>query len=448
MSRLNWIVILIAAGLLALIAGCNAAPMETDPGTPTGQATRPASSSAEQISLVRVTQTAAPTPTPEDSTLTLVFWAVEAVSPEAEGEPGDFISNSLRGFERANPNVDVDLLLKKPGGKGGVIEFLRTSKEVAPSVLPDVVIMSAPDLQQAYQLGLIQALDGRLDRSIVQDLLPAARKMGTVDDRLVGVPLGIEMEHIVYNTQVFTNTPITWAEVISSSSTYLLPAKGVSGLVNDATLAQYYSVGGRFVDDEGGLKIDDQALLSVLNFYQRAQENGVIPGEDVLNAAASSELWPLYLQQGGGIVHVNASQYLTDRSLLHNSTFGPVPVQGPEVTPVTITHGWTMVLVSEDVNRQKVALSLIEWFLSTGNNVAWNRINNTIPTRDTAYQELAGDDPYWQFLAEQLNTSQLQPNFTGYDQLGRILQQAVEQVIGGEATAEEAVVTAIDALTK
>ena len=66
--------------------------------------------------------------------------------------------------------------------------------------------MNATDLNQAFSEGLIQPLDGRLDRSIVQDLLPAARRMGTVDDRLVGVPLGLEMEHIVYNTLVFTAT--------------------------------------------------------------------------------------------------------------------------------------------------------------------------------------------------------------------------------------------------
>ena len=91
---------------------------------------------------------------------------------------------------------------------------------------------------------------------------------------------------------------------------------------------------------------------------------------------------------------------------------------------------------------------MIEWFLSTGNNATWNTINKSIPTRDSAYQQLAGDDPYWVFLTEQLNTAQPQPAFIGYDQIGRIIQQAVQQVISGEATPADAVATAIDALAQ
>jgi maltose-binding protein MalE len=100
------------------------------------------------------------------------------------------------------------------------------------------------------------------------------------------------------------------------------------------------------------------------------------------------------------------------------------------------------------VGRQDAALRLIETFLSTTNNADWNRLNKSIPVRDTAYQQLAGDDPYWIFLTNQLNTARPEPRFTQYDRIGRIMQQAVEQVIRGEATADEATDTAIDALAQ
>jgi ABC-type glycerol-3-phosphate transport system substrate-binding protein len=111
-------------------------------------------------------------------------------------------------------------------------------------------------------------------------------------------------------------------------------------------------------------------------------------------------------------------------------------------------HGWLLALVTPDVTRQLAALDLIETFLSTTNNATWNRLNKSIPTRDTAYQQLARDEPYWAFLAEQLNTARPEPRFVGYDRIGRIIQQVVEQVLRGEATAEEATATAIDALAQ
>jgi len=111
-------------------------------------------------------------------------------------------------------------------------------------------------------------------------------------------------------------------------------------------------------------------------------------------------------------------------------------------------HGWVLVLVTEDIARQDMALELMEHFLSTTQNANWNGINKSIPIRDTAYRQLAGDDPYWQFLSEQLNTAQPEPRIAEYDRIGRIMQQAVEQVIRNEATPEEATLTAIDALAK
>ncbi len=386
------------------------------------------------------------TNTPENEGLTLTFWTIEAISPQAPAESGSFMAGSLRTFEANNPGIKVKLLLKKPGGKGGILDFLRTASEAAPAVLPDIAILNATDLNQAYSDGLLQTLDNRLDRSIVQDLLPAARKMGTVDERLVGAPLSLEMEHTIYNTGTFTTTPILWSDILSSNTRYLFPAKGTNGLVNDATLAQYFSAEGGFKNDQGTLQLDDRVLLKVLTFYQQALETEVI-NPTLLDAATSEELLPLYLEDQVGLTQISVRQYLTDRNALTHSTFTALPVPDKDSTPVTITHGWVLVLITDDLERQRAALRLIEWFLSTSNNATWNSINKSIPSRDTAFQQLAGNDPYWAFLTEQLNTAQPQPGFTGYDQLGRILQQAIEQVIRGEATPSEATATAVDALT-
>ncbi len=422
-----------------LLLGCQEA---TPPPTPT--------TSPTATSVVR-TPVASPTSSPEaveEEVGSLVLWAVEPISPEAEGEAGDFFGSSLRNFQRTNPDIDVEVILKKATGKGGVLDFLGTAKEVAPSVLPDVAIMAATELNQAYTAGLIQSLDGKLDRSINQDLLPAARRMGTVQDELVGVPLGLEMEHTVYNTSIFEEPPLVWRTVLTTGTRYIFPARGVNGLVNDLTLAQYFSAGGRLLDGEGSPTIDESVLRTILDFYQEGVENGTIDPTAVLQASTVQETWPLYLEGQAGIAQTSVRQYLTDRDTLNNTAFGPMPVQTAGETPVNIMHGWVLVLVtdSDNLEHQAAALSLIEWFLSTSNNSAWNRANNSIPTRDTAFQQVAGDDPYWAFLAEQLNTAQPQPGFIGYDQLGRIIQQAVVQVINGEATPDEAVDTAADAL--
>jgi ABC-type glycerol-3-phosphate transport system substrate-binding protein len=445
--RIGLVTIFVAGFFLVMVTGCQISTTVPTEDTPTPVAEASATARPVTTPIARVSPTVIASATPEDNTIVLTFWTVESISPEAEGDVGDFMSSNLRAFELANADVDVELQLKKATGKGGVVDFLRTSKTVAPSVLPDIAIMNATDLNQAFSEGLIQPLDGRLDRSIVQDLLPAARKMGTVGDKLVGVPLGLEMEHIVYNTLVFTATPMLWTDVLSGNTQYLFPAKGVNGLVNSHTLSQYFSNGGEFLDDQGTPKINEGVLRTVLEFYHQGVESGIIDAS-ILEAATTEELWPTYLQGQAGLTQISVSQYLTDRELLNSSMYAPIPIQTEENIPVAITNGWALVLVTDDPARQKAALNLIEWFLSTNKNATWNNINKSIPSRDTAYQQLAGDDPYWEFLTEQLNTARPHPSFPGYDQIGRILQQAVQQVISGEATPEEATATAIDALTQ
>lgn len=449
MSKLLWynivmqnLLISLILLLISLTLSCQASP--TPQPTPTIPTT------------LTVTTSPRPTPRPPNTptsevtdleAITLTFWTVEAISPSAEDDRGDFIAQNIRTFERNHDRTQVEVIIKKPTGKGGVLDFMRSARKVAPAVLPDVAIINATDLEQATIDNLLVPLGGRLDRSLVQDLLPAARKMGTVQEKLMGIPLGLEMQHLIYSTERFTNTPLLWSDILTDEVNYVFPAKGNNGLVNSATLSQYFSAGGTLLDNQGLPKIDEPALRLVLEFYEQALAQGVITSS-VLEIATPEEIWPSYLEAETNIAHINVQQYLTNRTLLENTDFAPILVPQETNTSIAITRGWVMVLITTDPNRQDMALSFMEWFLSTSNNAEWNRINQQIPTRDSAYQQIAGEAIYWQFLADQLNSARPQPRFSGYDRLGRIMQQAVQDVISGEASAEEATATAIDALAQ
>jgi ABC-type glycerol-3-phosphate transport system substrate-binding protein len=436
-NRLNGVFSAVILGLMAALlalVGCqgNLSVPQT-PETPASVPVTGTVTAAATKNILPTVSPITPTPTPEAEPLRVTVWMVEPVSPQAEGEAGEFMNSVLAEFERANPGVKVRWQLKKPAGKGGVVDFLRTGSTAAPSILPDVVIMQAIDLNQASADKLIQPLDGKLDRVIVQDLLPAARRVGTVGERLMGVPLGLEMEHLVFNTRIFTGTAITWSDIFTKNSRYLFPAKGVNGLVNDASLTQYFSVGGELVDERGHPKINEQALLKVLTTYQTALEAGII-NQTLLEADSTEDLWPQYAAGQVGLAQISVRQYLANRENLHNSAVSAPPIYQPLDKSVGIIHAWVMALTTTDPVRQQNGVKLIETFLSAPNNAKWNGINKSIPVRDTSYHLVAGDDDYWAFLTDMLNSARPEPRFAGYDQVGRILQQAVEQVLSGEAS--------------
>jgi ABC-type glycerol-3-phosphate transport system substrate-binding protein len=374
----------------------------------------------------------------------LTLWTVESVSPQAEGAAGRAFANGLRVFRETYSDVSVTVVLKNASGKGSVLDYLRTASQVAPSILPDVAVLDTVDLASAAHAGIVAPLDDLASPLLTKDLLPAALRAGTVDGQLVGVPFEMDVEHLIYNTNKVPSAPITWTDVLSSNVTYVFPAKGRNGLVNDAFLVQYLAVGGRLQDDEGRLLLDEQPLRAVLDYYRQGAQLGVVP-PSVLDVSSPDDVWPAYLSAKVGIAHVNSHRFLTDRNVLHSTQFADIPTR--DGVPLSIGRGRVLAIVARDPARQAMAMRLIEWMMTPDSNATWNQATAHLPTRYAAFKLLANGDPYWPFLQHQLEIAVPPPAFSGYDQVGRVLQQAVVEVLTGEATPEEAAAAAVAAVT-
>jgi multiple sugar transport system substrate-binding protein len=373
------------------------------------------------------------------------MWTVEEVSSEAEGKTGEVFARGLYTFERAYPNTSVSVVLKNPSGKGSTLDYLRTASLVAPSVLPDIVVLETDDLANAARTGTLVPLDELVSADLLDDLMPAARVAGTVDGKMMGIPFELDAEHLVYNTNKVAQTPITWTGVLSSDTIYSFPAKGRNGLVNDAFLIQYLAAGGTLQDEEGEPALNEQVLRSVLDYYRQGVDLGVIPPE-VLDIGTTSETWAGYVAAEVGITHVKASDYLANRDVLRSTEYRDIPTR--DGTPLTITRGRVLAVTTNDPVQQDVAARLLEWLLAPDNNVTWAQASSQLPTRYSTFQQLDEGDPYWMFLQHLLEVAIPPPAFVDYDQVGRVLQQAVVEVISGEATPEEAAASAVDALAR
>lgn len=395
--------------------------------TPTEVTSKPPNTAADTITTL-----------PQPDVITLTLWTIERFSYQDE-----LFGQQLTDFEQNNPNIKVNVLLKRTSGQASALNFLRVAQPVAPAVLPDVVVLSTSDLPQAWRSKLIQPLDGILDRTIVRDLLPAALKLGTVDDNLAGIPFELDTLHMAYNAGKVITTPVLWDSVLDNVSSYQFPAGGQNGLLNDSLLVQYLSAGAELTDDQGDPIIDEPALLALLNYYQDLLDNDIITPQ-ILDASNPEDLWDGYLAGLVAMVHVNAHQYLSDQRLLTNARVASIPSQNGEV--ISIGRGLAFVLVTGDPIRQSAALKLIESFMQTESNAAWAARSATIPTRHTAFDLVAEDDLYWTFLGDYLPFVQPPPSFAGYDQLSRILLIAIQQVIKGETTPDEAVKMAVQDL--
>jgi len=445
----SYITCIIAMLLLLLVAACTPQlPVLASPtivATIQSEASATVAVSATSTLFGETTELVDEPITPESELpVQLTLWTVEAVSPEAEGDPGVVFGNGLTAFENTYPDIQIAVVLKNDSGKGSVLDYLRTTSQAAPHVLPDLVVLNMVDLAQVARTGVVVPLDGLLSPSLVDDLLPGARAAGIVDGQLMGIPFEMDVEHLIYNTNKVTSTPIVWTDIISANTTYVFPAKGTNGLVNDAFLIQYLALGGRLQDDEGQPFLDEQALQAALEYYHLGIQEEVIPPE-ILTIGSPDEIWPDYVAAQVGMAHTNGHRFLSDKNVLRSTDFASIPTH--DGTPLTIGHGRVLAIVTHDPDRQATAARLIEWLLKPDNNVAWSRATLYLPTRYAAFNLIGDEDLYWSFLQHQLEVAVPSPSFPEYDQIGRVLQQAVIEVLSEEATPEEAAAAALDAIS-
>ena len=132
---------LLSAAVALLLGGCDVdlSSLTAVPATPTR-----AAPTAEP--------TANPTPLPSSSPqaptlISLTVWTTEAFSPTTAITSGLILAQEVAAFEADHPDLQqVNFVLKKPYGKGGMLDYLLTTSAAVPDLLPDLAFLDVDDL--------------------------------------------------------------------------------------------------------------------------------------------------------------------------------------------------------------------------------------------------------------------------------------------------------------
>jgi len=383
------------------------------------------------------TPTATPQPTPMITTLEL--WLPEELDPYA-GEGGSTVlAEQLSDFSRVYPGLQVDVVVKRAHGRGGLIDFMRTARDAAPSVLPDLVVLDASDLGTVAGSGLIQPLDGFVAPSADEDRFPFAATMGKVEGETVGLVLGADMQHVAYRPAALESPPLTWTDVISAPASFLFPAGGYDGRVNDASLLQYLGAGGKLTDAEGRPTLDEEVLVDVLDFYSRCVTNTVIAPTQVLTATHVDQVWEGFKEGEGGMTLVRASRYWLEA----DETMAPALVPTKDGQHIGIARGWALAVVTDDPDRQASAIQLAEWLTAPARNAAWTQAAGYLPGTRSALRLWRVTEEERTVLRDLLEAAMPPPRPVVLEAVGLPMQQAVSNVLRGRASPDEAAATAL-----
>ena len=417
---------------LVTMMGCMAPTPTPIAVTPTDAPTEPAPLS-----------TATSTPNPTPMIVTLELWLPEELDPYSGEEGSAVLAEQLSEFSDAYPTLQVDVVVKKAHGRGGLIDFMRTARDAAPSVLPDLVVLDASDLGTVVGSGLIQPLDG-LAAPSADDRFPFATTMARIDGQTVGAILGVDMQHMAYRPSQFDSPPVTWSEVISAPTSFLFPAGGYDGRVNDASLLQYLGAGGKLTDAEGNPTLDEDVMVDVLDFYSRCITNTVIVPTQVLTATHVDQVWERFKAGEGGMTVVRASRYWLEA----DETMAAAPIPTREGQKISIARGWALAVVTDDPERQESAMQLAEWLTSPQRNASWTQNAGYLPGTRSALRLWRISEEERAVLRDMLEAAMPPPRGTVLEAVGIPMQQAVVAVLRGQASPEEAAAVAVRELQR
>lgn len=424
--------------LIALLStGCAQA-------TPTPQSVLLTPTPTIETILAFPTVTPTPTRDPAPMITTLELWLPEELDPYGESPGANVMAQQLSDFSRVYPDLQVDVVVKKAHGRGGLLDFLRTAREAAPSVLPDLMIMDAADLKAVAGSNLIQPLEDSDASSAADDRFPFASAMGQVDGQTMGFIVGVDMQHLAYRRDLLASPPISWTDVISAPAPYIFPAGGYDDTINDATLIQYLGAGGKLTDPDGNPWLDEEVLVSVFDFYSQCVTHTVIAPTQVLTLTHVDQAWEQFKADTSGMTAVRAGRYWLEVS----EDFAAAPIPTRSGRAFSIARGWALTLVTDDPNRQESVMLLFDWLTASEHNAQWTRATGYLPGTYSALRLWELPDEDLAVLRGIMEGAVPPPRPDLMTVIGPAMQEALTDVLRGYATPQEAAAAAAERLNK
>lgn len=412
--------------ILVALVGCVAAETPTPEATPLPSPT------------VAKSPTPSPSPyTTPPSTTTLTLWTTEALMPSPDTPTGQVMEGIYKAFQEAHPDIAIQFVPKRPYGKGGILDFLLTASAVAPQTLPDLVTIDLSQVELLAGKEILKPWEGLIPEEMADDLFPDIRQVGSRDDQLIALPFQVDIEHLVYSPSLVESPPRNWDELQGQEATYAFPAGGEEGAVNDSFLIQYLALGGSLVDEEGNPDLDEAILAQVLEFYREGYEAGYI-SPSVLDLKSLDDSWALFKEGGVAMANVSSQHFLREGTEV---AYAPLPTKNG--TEATMARCWAFLLLTPDPGRQRAAADFVQWFLAPENLTAWARASGHMPSSRSALRQAVEDAAYRVFARRQLGAVYFRPS---NEDIALALQQAIVDVLSGNATPQEAAEQAVKTL--
>lgn len=392
-------------------------------GAATPAATRPVTTTTPTIQTIRI-------------------WVPPDVAARTENGQTT-LQTQLRSIAAGYDNLEIIMEQKAVSGLGGILSYLRSGRNVAPSILPDLIALPTEQLTTAGADGLIYPLDDLLDPAALEDLYPAGQALAQPDEEILGYPFALTaLPHLAYNTQIVSGTlPLTWNGLITDTNhSLVLPASGRGGATLGLQL--YLAAGGALANEAGQPALQVEPLTAALQQLNQAVAEGIIlPQSSTLTTP--EETWQSFQNGNSAIVQTTADQFLLRQDRETPLQVAPMPGIEDRLTP--LVNGWAWAISTPDPTQQALALDFILALVEGEKLGEWSHRSRILPARRSALATWPADEPFLPFAQRELEIATPYPISTD-GIVAQALSNAVFDVVSQTKSPQEAADEAVSEL--
>src|SRR5574339_59519 len=160
------------------------------------------------------TATPTPTATARSEPPLLRVWLPPQFNPAAGNDAATLLGERLAEFEAEHNGLRVEVRIKKDDEENDIVKLLEVTNIAAPGALPDLILLSRPDLESAALKGLLHPIDGLSTSLEDPNWYAYAQQLAHIQNTGYGLPFAADALVLVYYPEL--GSLVSWAEVLGS----------------------------------------------------------------------------------------------------------------------------------------------------------------------------------------------------------------------------------------
>lgn len=380
----------------------------------------------------------------------------------------ELFKNVKADFEKANPDITVELVPIEAQQNDYFTKLALMNR--SPSTAPDVMYEDTYMIKSDVEAGYLAPLDDYLAEWDEWDqFVDSAKEAGAGDDgKTYGVSMGTDTRGLWFNKDVLAKAglpedwaPKSWDELleaaraIKESDPDVVPFNMYSGKPQgEAAVMQgfemlLYGTGDTLYED-GKWVLGSQGFVDALGFVQTVFTEGLAPTpQQALDTNIGNTVQAEWLPEGKVGIALDGSWVAGNwlesgvapwPEWSEKMGAAPMPTQdGAAPGAVSMSGGWTLAMGAGSKNPD-AAFEFISMALNRENSLWFDVANSQIAVRTDVAEdpEYTKTNPTTEFFTGLVDVTHFRPATSDYPKVSNEIMVAMESVMTGQQTPEEA----------